>query len=140
MKNKQYFTIDEANQMIPSLERAFTRITQIYHQVQEYYFRLQDVGFAPYEDEFDVSPPEADAMVADDLTTLKILVTALKEQLDQLHARGCVVKDVATGLVDWYSERDGREVCLCWQLGEKSITHWHETDVGYDGRQPLLCQ
>jgi hypothetical protein len=33
--------------------------------------------------------------------------------------------------------RDGREVYLCWKLGEKRIQYWHGLDEGFAGRKPL---
>jgi hypothetical protein len=32
---------------------------------------------------------------------------------------------------------NGREVYLCWELGEDEVTHWHELEGGYGGREPL---
>jgi hypothetical protein len=40
-------------------------------------------------------------------------------------------------LIDFPHWRDGREVYLCWKLGEERIDYWHDIDAGYDGRQPL---
>jgi hypothetical protein len=39
--------------------------------------------------------------------------------------------------VDFPALRDGREVYLCWQEGEDEITHWHEIDAGFAGREEL---
>jgi len=38
--------------------------------------------------------------------------------------------------VDFPSLREGREVYLCWQLGEERVAFWHELNVGFAGRQP----
>ncbi|MFQ5860927.1 MAG: DUF2203 family protein [Dehalococcoidia bacterium] len=35
------------------------------------------------------------------------------------------------------SIREGREVHLCWLLGEPEVQFWHEVDAGFPGRQPL---
>jgi len=32
---------------------------------------------------------------------------------------------------------EGREVWLCWRLGEPDVGHWHELDEGYRNRRPL---
>ena len=32
---------------------------------------------------------------------------------------------------------DGREVFLCWRLGEPEVSYWHDLDAGFAGRQPL---
>jgi hypothetical protein len=34
---------------------------------------------------------------------------------------------------------DGRIVFLCWKLGEPEVTHWHELDAGFAGRQSLVA-
>ena len=36
-----------------------------------------------------------------------------------------------------FGRLEGREVCLCWRLGEDSISHWHELESGFRGRQPI---
>ncbi|MGH9355093.1 MAG: DUF2203 family protein [Terriglobia bacterium] len=33
--------------------------------------------------------------------------------------------------------RDGREVYLCWKLGEPGIEYWHGVEEGFAGRKPL---
>ena len=55
-------------------------------------------------------------------------------ELDQI---GCVFKGFEEGLVDYYSLREDRLVFLCWRYGEERITHWHEIDGGFAGRQPV---
>ena len=41
-------------------------------------------------------------------------------------------------MVDFHSRIEGRDVFLCWRLGEEEITHWHELDAGFAGRQELV--
>src|SRR6266568_2069436 len=50
---------------------------------------------------------------------------------------GCELKDADSGLIDFLSLRDGREIYLCWRLGEERINFWHYLDTGFAGRQPL---
>ena len=49
----------------------------------------------------------------------------------------CELKDIEQGLIDFRTEREGREVYLCWKLGEPDIRWWHELDAGFAGRRPL---
>jgi hypothetical protein len=73
---------------------------------------------------------------------------ALRERLEGLEARarpvlrrineqGGYVKDGESGLLDFYSWRDGELVFLCWRHGEETITHWHGLNEGFGGRKPL---
>src|ERR1700686_3376358 len=43
------------------------------------------------------------------------LVTHIQSALDQIHATGCVVKDLEMGLVDFPSIVGSQEVYLCWR-------------------------
>lgn len=59
------------------------------------------------------------------------------KHLESLHKKGVIVKDLDLGLVDFYSKRYGKEIYLCWKLGEKEIKFWHSTEEGYDERKPI---
>ncbi len=61
-------------------------------------------------------------------------INALIERITSL---GVEVKDLELGLVDFRGERDGREIYLCWKLGEERVAFWHELNAGYASRQPL---
>jgi hypothetical protein len=54
-----------------------------------------------------------------------------------VHEMGCELKGIEEGLIDFRTEMEGREVYLCWRLGEDMIAWWHELDTGFGGRQPL---
>jgi hypothetical protein len=61
----------------------------------------------------------------------------INRYLQELEGVGCVFKGFDAGLVDFYSLREDRPIFLCWKLGEERITHWHEIDAGFSGRQPI---
>jgi hypothetical protein len=134
---RRYFTPEEANGQIPMLEETFARLLQLNAHLKRVYRRLQESGFAPADEHFEIAPPGAPDSVIGDLSTLRTLFDATREAVEHLADAGCVLKNIEHGLVDWYALKDGREVFLCWKLGEKSVDHWHEVDVGFPGRQPL---
>jgi hypothetical protein len=57
--------------------------------------------------------------------------------LEELQQLGVELKDPFQGLLDFRAERKGREVYLCWRLGEDRIAHWHELGAGFAGRKPI---
>lgn len=57
--------------------------------------------------------------------------------LHEIAEAGIQVKDIDRGLVDFPHLRGDREVFLCWQLGEETISYWHEIESGFAGRQLL---
>jgi hypothetical protein len=61
----------------------------------------------------------------------------IQERLERIVALGGVPKDLSTGLVDFAHLREGREVNLCWQYGEREIRFWHGLDEGYSARKRL---
>jgi hypothetical protein len=65
------------------------------------------------------------------------MVTRVKDALDQIHATGCVVKDLDSGLVDFPAVLHNESVYLCWRLGEDRIRFYHRQDEGFAGRKPI---
>jgi hypothetical protein len=65
------------------------------------------------------------------------LVENVKETLDRIHATGCVVKDLDSGLVDFPAILKNEQVYLCWRLGEDRIRFYHRQDEGFSGRKPI---
>lgn len=61
----------------------------------------------------------------------------LKAEVEYLAARGILLRDPETGLVDFPADREGRRVLLCWRLGEERVSHYHEEGAGFSGRKPL---
>lgn len=61
----------------------------------------------------------------------------VRRMLGTLTEAGIVVRDIDRGLIDFPAIREGREVYLCWELGEDAVEHWHDLEAGYGGRQPL---
>jgi hypothetical protein len=72
---------------------------------------------------------------------IKMAIATTTAQITQrIHAiaeLGVILKDLEVGLVDFPAQRNGREVYLCWRLGEDHIGWWHEVDSGFASRQPL---
>jgi hypothetical protein len=61
----------------------------------------------------------------------------MRELANELADLGVELKDHVTGLIDFRCRMDGREVYLCWRLGEPAVAYWHELDAGLAGRQKL---
>jgi hypothetical protein len=61
----------------------------------------------------------------------------VRRMLVELQEGGIVVRDIDRGLIDFPAVIGGREVYLCWELGEDSVEYWHDVDSGYRDRHPL---
>ena len=60
-----------------------------------------------------------------------------KDAVAEIDAAGVQVKDLDIGLLDFPCVVGDEVILLCWKLGEKSITHWHNTTDGFAGRKPI---
>ncbi|MEA2505220.1 MAG: hypothetical protein QOG36_2263 [Actinomycetota bacterium] len=59
------------------------------------------------------------------------------DELSWFRDRGIVVRDIEQGLIDFPGLRGGRQIYLCWRLGEDAVNFWHDRETGFAGRQPL---
>jgi hypothetical protein len=69
---------------------------------------------------------------------LQVATDELEELIQEIEAYGAQFKGIDLGLVDFPAEVDGQFGLLCWQYGEKEISHWHTEESGFAGRQPLF--
>jgi hypothetical protein len=134
---RQSFTVFEANATIPRLNALFVEVMQIRTQLKPMYKRLEQKGFAPVGDDFEPAVPKAPADVVRERTTFRALLDVLKGVVAEIQACGCEIKDIESGLVDWYAQVGGRDVYLCWRFGEKEVAFFHELDTGFAGRRPI---
>jgi hypothetical protein len=134
---KRYFTLAEANALVPALEARFAKVMQLRGQLRTSYEALEAAGEPPTADSLERrdGPPEVVKLRG----RFRALLEALTEELAAVESLGVTVKDLDLGLCDFLGKHDGRDVWLCWQYGEKQIGFWHELDAGYGGRHPIAA-
>lgn len=67
----------------------------------------------------------------------KHLTLRLEEAVSALQRDGIEVKDLETGLVDFYGMVEDELVFLCWRHGETEVGSYHTLTGGYKTRRPL---
>ncbi|MBI3861846.1 MAG: DUF2203 domain-containing protein [Planctomycetia bacterium] len=137
-ENKKYFTIEEANNALPLVRAIVADIVAKYAAVSERKSRLDQI-----RDSRSSQSRGAQDLYGEELAQveeeLDREIARLQEFIDELENLGVELKDISRGLVDFRSLVDGREVYLCWLLGEEEVGHWHELEAGFAGRQSLLA-
>ncbi len=132
---RKFFTVEEANSTLPLVRLIVRDIVELYADVRDRRDRLSAIAKNEY------SNAERDDVYSEELEAVESSIykdiEKLKSFIAELTEIGIEMKDPETGLIDFYSLQDGREVFLCWKLGEQNITHWHELDAGFEGRQLL---
>lgn len=126
------FTVEEAEALLPQLIPLVTRMQEL----KTRYDSLMESATAQSEKvRTNGHPPAAEATI--DRQALESLTNEMNEVIEEISGFGCEVKDLGMGLLDFRSIQGGREVNLCWKLGEPRIDWWHDLDRGFASREPL---
>ena len=128
------FTLTEAERLLPEIEKIIREAVSLKAQYQEGAEALES---------FSQRVAMQGGMSVDRDAVLRQRAQRdrhgerLKAAVEQIQDRGCVIKDLDTGLIDFPTLFHGREVYLCWKMGESGIHHWHGVDEGFAGRKPI---
>jgi hypothetical protein len=125
MLHRRHYSIEQANAMLPTVAAILLRLRTARRE-------LAATGF------------DADLAVRAEATggawpgrSHAAASVALSLGFERLEAHEVLVRDLDRGLVDFPALIDGREVYLCWALGEPEIGHWHELQAGFAGRRTV---
>lgn len=130
------FTVEEANQLVPRLAAILPELR-----------RLRD-AIVKEKDLHDVeeiashgTTGKAAQTARDEMDRLQKNVRRLEREFEKelrfFEEEGCELKGIDPGLVDFYSDRDGELVYLCWMEHESVIQFWHPLSGGFAGRHPI---
>lgn len=121
----RHFTREEANALLPQL-------TELLAQLREARDELTDVE--AHEALGEAAPTNGGGEEGRQVGIAFLEVRRLLETVEQAEI---VLRDIDRGLVDFPALIDGREVYLCWELGEDEVGYWHDLEGGYGGREPF---
>jgi hypothetical protein len=128
----RYFTVDGANEALARLRQWLPRLQARRRRLDEVQRQLAELA---------VKAAANGNLLEEEVHTTQREAPRLVEELNKLIAKvnglGCELKDIEQGLLDFPAMREGREVYLCWRLGEEDVAFWHELQAGFGGRQPL---
>lgn len=123
--HSRHFTREQADELLPRLEPLLRQLQQAKEELTDE---------QAHELLSDAAPSNGGGEAGHQVGTAYLEVRRL---LGAIEESGIVLRDIDRGLVDFPALSDGREIYLCWELGEDSVAYWHELEAGYGGRQPL---
>jgi hypothetical protein len=123
--HERHFTRAEANALLPQL-------TELLNRLRDAKDKLTDAE--AHEALAEAAPTNGGGAEGRQVGVAFLEVRRLLETVER---SGIVLRDVDRGLVDFPAVIEGREVYLCWELGEDEVGFWHDMDAGYRGREPL---
>jgi hypothetical protein len=123
--HERHFTREEANALLPQL-------TAMLDQLRDAKDELTDTE--AHEALGEAAPTNGGG---DEGRQVGVAFLEVRRILETIEQSGIVLRDIDRGLVDFPALMDGREVYLCWELGEDEVAFWHELETGFGGREPL---
>jgi hypothetical protein len=141
-----FYDIDRANSRLPELRQTLEVLLSLRLELIQVRDRIVDLnlpqpvtGGAPSGTS---SPAGArSAGVEAETSRLRMRMQGLVDQMQaaviEIDSWGIVLREIQTGLVDFPALVAGRQVWLCWRLGEDEIGWWHDLSEGFGGRRRL---
>ena len=123
--HERHFTREEANALLPQLTSMLT-------QLREAKEELTDTE--AHEALSEAAPTNGGG---DEGKQVGVAFLEVRRLLDMIEQAGIVLRDIDRGLIDFPAVLEGREVYLCWELGEDEVAFWHDLETGFGGREPL---
>lgn len=146
---KDYFTIDEANRLIPTLKEQLSQARRELTHVQERLRSIQndllEVELAKREKvihkDFDRAYQLLEKRWQERARSLQgckeVFLSCHRRWVGQFERMGIVVRDLAIGLVDFPARWENQDFFLCWRMEEEQVSYWHGLAEGFRGRKPL---
>ena len=132
-RQNKYFSIEEANRALPLVKAIVEDIVRQSRLVDSLQQRISRVPREHRRSGDDLYSEE----LAQTQNEFEVEGERLQSYVDELKSLGVELKSDEIGLCDFRSLMNGREVYLCWRLGEPAVTFWHELDAGFAGRQRI---
>ena len=130
----ELFTVEEANKVAAEIRPRLERLVMKKREFDAMERRMGILLVATSG----AAPDNPDALELRSLEDKRRrLGESIGKGVQELHAKGVLVKDVDRGLVDFYTLMGDRLVFLCWQVSEPEVSHWHTLEDGFAGRQQI---
>ena len=133
----RFFDIDAANAALAEVGPLCATLAD----QREELIRLRDRTLAAQRPATGAMPGAPVPLDEAEARRLKLRMQGVIDQMAAAVARidalGITLRDIERGLIDFPALVGGRQVWLCWQLGEPAVGYWHELDTGFGSRRPL---
>lgn len=128
-------TVEEANALLPQVRLTLKALRDLRTVILRDQAQVEIEEMTQSSDLGLTRPGQA--AVAKLMEGLQFNSKQFEKHLAALTELGAHLKDLDTGLVDFYSRRGKELIFLCWKEGEEEVGFWHSLEGGFGGRQPL---
>lgn len=150
---ERIFTVEEARALLPELRSLLSQANRDLDsraeslEVLNDRYRISEAaldGLAMPDDDDENSLLEFRRLRSEFELAVNELSTAQREYLscyefwvDSISSHGVIIRRIKEGLLDFPACKGDFKYFLCWQFGERDISHWHPLDGGFSGRKEL---
>jgi hypothetical protein len=141
----RFYDLDTANARLPELRAILGALREQRAELiklRDQVLERQEAVEAGSGRAAEGSGDAEDAASDDELRLIRLRMQGVIDQMQAGVARidglGIALRDIESGLIDFPALVSGRQVCLCWRLGEGDVEWWHELTSGFSGRMPLI--
>ncbi|KHO47362.1 MAG: hypothetical protein QT00_C0002G0012 [archaeon GW2011_AR5] len=130
------FTIEEANELLPFITESLNKAFVLNERIKSLTNDIENLVSIWGKDVLERGHID-NAYYFSKVTERESVYQGMINLVNGIQANGCIVKDIETGLVDFYFSNNGELAFLCWKYGEQRIKHWHPVDEGFKTRRPI---
>jgi len=133
------FTVRDAKQILPELEIIFKDLDQVRSRLRKLKGKMDVLEMLWGEEvHLEENPDYREYLhYAQEIQGAKV-------NFESIHTRFAdqevVLKNLDSGLIDFYGVIDRRLVFLCWKRGENSVEYYHHLDSGFSGRENIPAE
>jgi len=121
-----YFSLQEANELVSKIKPTVARIAQLRDEID----LLDNTQI-----EFD------DKSIEHMLLEIELNKSFYEKNLEMhtligdLIKQGCIIRELTTMEIDFYSRFNNRDIAFCWRPNEEKISYWHFLKENCEKRQ-----
>lgn len=130
------WTVDEANARLPQLDEALPQLRVMVDRLRAVHEEVHRLAsfWGPEIDSPDLPDREHKDRLDEEW---RRLTQRIEDRVGGLREEGIEIKDLDSGLIDFYGTVEGELVFLCWQRGEDRVAYYHPLSGGYRTRRPI---
>lgn len=134
--NPKFFSVEEANALIGTLDSALKRMRR---NKQRYLWLQEEVSILKVIVDCGAVTTNEDAVELEQkLEELRAVESEVEKVKAAISEVGCILKDEDKGMIDFFSIQNNTVVYLSWQRGEDSVRYWRSIrDADASVRRPL---
>lgn len=131
----RFFDIDAANEALTEVGPLLATLADQRAEL----IRLRDRTLAAHAAASSGGPSDMDEGEGQRIRLrMQGIVDQMAAAVARIDALGIQLRDIGRGLIDFPALSAGRQVWLCWELGEDDVSFWHDLETGFGSRRPLI--